>query len=90
MIGWKTKWRPDLDSACPKTPMTTIFPTKSKIWNFAKKLPTLGMQYKAIHDPEPIQPEGLLPDLTDPTRGIDTSLLKADYDKTWQEKYLAY
>ena len=67
--------------------MRTIFPTKSKIRNFAKKLPTLGMQYKAIHDPEPILPEGQLPDLTDSTRGIGTSLPKAVYDKTWQEKY---
>ena len=41
---------------------------------FAKKLPTLGIHYKAIPDPEPTLPEGLLPDLPDPTRGIDTSL----------------
>ena len=31
---------------------------------FAKKLPTLGIHYKAIPDPEPTLPEGLLPDLT--------------------------
>ena len=52
----------------------TICLTKSVTWNFAKKLPTLGTHYKAIPDPEPTLPEGLLPDLPDPTRGIDTSL----------------
>ena len=45
---------------------------------FAKKLPTLGIHYKAIPDPEPTLPEGLLPDLPDPTRGIDTSLHDRD------------
>ena len=43
---------------------------------FAKKLPTLGIHYKAIPDPEPTLPEGLLPDLPDLTRGIDTSVVK--------------
>ena len=46
---------------------------------FAKKLPTLGIHYKAIPDPEPTLPEGLLPDLPDPTRGIDTSLFQGLY-----------
>ena len=70
--------------------MTTIFPTKSMTWNFAKNLPTLGMQYKAILVPEPILTKGLLPDLPDSTRGMDTSLPKSVYDKTWQEKYLTH
>ena len=63
-----------MDSACPKAPTMHIFLTKSVTWNFAKKLPTLGTHYKATPDPEPTVPEGLLPDLPDPTRGIDTSL----------------
>ena len=41
---------------------------------FGKKLPTLGIHYKAIPDLESTLPEGLLPDLLDPTRGINTSL----------------
>ena len=63
---------PDLDSASPKTPITTIFSTKSTmtLW-FAKKLPTLGIRYKAIPDPEPNLRKGLLPDLPDPIREID-------------------
>ena len=56
-----------------KPPLTTTFSTKSTTSNFAKKLPTLGMHYKAIPDPEPSL-EGLLPDLPDPTWGINTSL----------------
>ena len=39
----------------------------------AKKLPTLGIHYKAIPNPEPTLHEGLLPDLPDPIRGINTS-----------------
>ena len=49
--------------------------TKSVTWNFAKKLPTLGTHYKAMPDPELTLPEGLLPDLPDTTRVIDTSLV---------------
>ena len=56
IIARRTKWRPDLDSACPKTPKTTIFLTKSMTLNFAKKLFTLGTYYKAIPDPEPTLP----------------------------------
>ena len=33
---------------------------------FAKKLPTLSIHYKAIPDPEPTIPEGLLPDTGNP------------------------
>ena len=57
---------PDLDSACPKTPITTIF---------LNKLTTLAICYQAIPDLEPTLPEGLLPDLPNPTQGIDTSLV---------------
>ena len=71
MVVLRTNWRPDLDSACPKSPILTIFLTKSVTWNIAKKLPTLGTLYKAIPDQELTLPEGLLPD---PARGIDTSL----------------
>ena len=42
---------------------------------FAKKLPTLGIRYKAIPDLEPTIPKGLLPYLPNPTRGIDTLLV---------------
>ena len=42
---------------------------------FAKKLSTLAICYKAIPDLELTLSEGLLPDLPDPTRGIDTSLV---------------
>ena len=51
------------------------FLTKPMTQEFGKKLPTLGIHYKAIPDLEPTLPEGLLPDLPDPTLGIDTSLL---------------
>ena len=67
---------PDLDSACPKTPKTTIFSTKSMTLKFDKKLPTIGIHYKAIPDPESTLPKGLLPNLHDPNLGIDTSLQK--------------
>ena len=42
---------------------------------FAKNLPTLGIHYKAISVLELTLPEGLLPDLPNPTRGIDTLLV---------------
>ena len=45
-----------MESARPKTPIMTKFPTKSVTWNLVKKLPTLGTHYKAIHDPEPTLP----------------------------------
>ena len=35
-----------MDSACPKTPITTIFVTKSLTLKFAKKLSTLAICYK--------------------------------------------
>ena len=38
-------------------------------------LPTLGIRYKAKLDPEPIIPEGLLPYLSNPTRGFDTQYM---------------
>ena len=46
-------------------PLTTAFSTKSTTQNIAKKLPTFGMHYEAVPDPEPSL-EGLLPDLPDP------------------------
>ena len=52
---------------------------------FAKKLPTFGIHHKAIPDPEPTLPKGLLPDLPDPTQGIDTSLVANKIDEV---KYL--
>ena len=48
--------------------------TKSMTENYVDTLPTLGMNYQAIRDPELTLPEGLLPDLPEPIRGIDTSL----------------
>ena len=62
-----------------------FFRSKSFTWNFVKKLPTLGTHDKTIPDPEPTLPEGLLPDLPDPTRGIDSSLL---YNWICIKKYL--
>ena len=59
MTAQRTKLRSDLDSACPKTPITTYVLIKSMTWNFIKKLPTLGMHYKAIPDPKLTLPEGL-------------------------------
>ena len=55
----------------------TIFRTKSITLDFAKKLPAPCTHYKGIPDLEPTLPEGLLPDLPEPTQGIDTSLLLA-------------
>ena len=79
---------PDLDSACPKTPITTIFSTKSTMTlRFAKKLPTLGIRYKAIPDLEPTLSKGLLPELPDPTRGIDTSL-SLTMPNTWSLSFV--
>ena len=66
---------PDLNPAHHKTAKLSVYLIKSMTPNFTKKLPTLGIRYKAIPDPEPTLPEGLLPNLPDPTRGIDTSLL---------------
>ena len=60
-----------------------FFSTKSMIIKFAKKLPTLGTHKKAIHNPEPTLPEGLLPDLLDPTRGTNTSL-----SYTWRNELM--
>ena len=55
---------------------------------FAKKLPTLGIHHKAIPDPEPTLPEGVLPDLPDPTRGIDASLVSSTkFCDSWMAKY---
>ena len=65
-----------MSSACPKTPITTIFSTKSMTLKFAKKLPTLGMHYNAKPDSEPTLPEDQLPDLPDPrNRHITTERL---------------
>ena len=57
--------------------------TESTTLMFAKKLPTLGICCKAIPDPEPTLPEGLLPDLPDPTRGIDTSIFCTEFGPGW-------
>ena len=50
MSAQRTELKSDSDPACPKTPITTNVLTKSMTWNFAKKLSTLGMHYKAIPD----------------------------------------
>ena len=66
---------------------------------FAKNLPTLGIRYKSIPDLELTLPEGLLPDLPNPTRGIDTSLVtfmimdvskQSDVYKTEQKRKLTF
>ena len=51
MTAQRTKLRSESDPACPKTPITIYVLTKSMTWNFAKKLPTLGVHYKAIPEP---------------------------------------
>ena len=57
-----------------ETLMRTIISTKSVAWNFAKKLPTLGLHCKAITASKRSLPRTLCP--TDPTlpQGIDTAL----------------
>ena len=75
-----------MDSAYPKTTIMTIFSTKSMILKFAKELFTLGIFYKVLPDPESTLPEGLLPDLLNPTRGIDTSLTNIIPLKTMPEQ----
>mgnify|MGYP001796681442 CR=1 FL=1 len=59
----------ECDAQQPSIGVSWSFLTKSMTLKFAKKLSTFAICYKAIPEPEPT-----LPDLPNPTRGIDTSL----------------
>ena len=53
-----------------------ILSTKPITLRFAKKLPTLKIHHKAKPDPEPTLPEGLLPDLPDPSLQMLAQVLR--------------
>ena len=59
---------PDLNPAHHKTAKLSVYLIKSMTPNFTKKLPTLSIRYEAKPDQKLTLPEGVLPNLPDPTQ----------------------